>query len=134
MERWDYIPMQSGWVRWKNRHGTNLNATWTGTDTSFSHLVLTDSINMLENDSTALREDESLRPEVLLCKTILNGFGMTFATACQHGFGPFNDPETPFVGQVAVTDGRRWKLGVYQLNKMAMQVNGTSFVQLRLRK
>jgi len=121
----DYLPQHSGWSRRKNRFGTNLNGTWTGSSSSFSQLVLVDNINLMERESTAAAWDPQSelneRSEMLLSKLILNGFGMTLAQACNHGFSPFNDPLRPFVGQVAVTDGKRWKLGVYQLNKTAMQ-------------
>jgi len=133
----DYQPGWSGWRINKRRHGTNLVGTWTGTDTSFAHLALVDNMNLEDNDSTSnawADPDSELnqRQEMLLSKLILNGFGMNFAQACNQGFSPFNDPQRPFVGQVAVTDGQHWKLGVYQLNKMAMQgISETSEEMLR---
>ena len=120
----DYFPGQSGWTR-KRRYGTNLNGSWTGTNTSFSHLVIADDTNFYDKCTTETawseESEHNQRQDVVLSKVVLNGFGMTFAEACNQGFSPFNDPTRPFVGQVAVTNGQRWKLGVYQLNKMAMQ-------------
>jgi len=133
--KYDYLPQYSGWVS-KRRYGTNFLASWTGSNTSFSHLVLVDNVNLLDRDSSSSawqsHSELNERPDMLLSKVILNGFGMTYAQACNHGFSPFNDPQRPFVGQVVVTDGRRWKLGLYQLNKMAMQgISETSEEMLR---
>lgn len=119
----DYLPNQSGWRRLRRR-GTNLTGTWTGTETEFSYLVLADTYNKdkMQTDTAYNEESEhNERPDMLLSKTILHGFGMTCAQACNHGFSPFNDPTVPFTGQVILTDGKRWKVGAYQLNKTAMQ-------------
>jgi len=121
--QFDYLPNQAGWGRVR-RHGTNFNGTWTGTETEFSHLVVADNYQKHRpHTHTAHQEgsDHNERPDTLLNKAILQGFAMTYAQACNQGFSPFNDPTTPFVGQVMLTDGKRWKLSAYQLNKMALQ-------------
>jgi len=120
----DYQPVQSGWTR-KRRFGTNLAGTWTGTERANPYLVIADNYNIQKESWESAESDPESnhygRPDRLLAQSVLHGFGMTYAQACNHGFSPFNDPTAPFTGQVMLTDGKRWKLSAYQLNKMALQ-------------
>ena len=108
----------------KGRFGTTLLGTWTGTDTPFSQLAIVDNTNMSNKRTTetAWHPDSEYCEwdDMVLEKALLNGFGIAYAQACQQGFSPFHDPLCPFVSQVCVTDGKKWKLSCYQLNKMAM--------------
>ena len=97
----DYQPIQSGWTR-KRRYGTNLAGIWTGTERANPYLVIADNYNSLKESWESAESDPESnhygRPDRLLAQSILHGFGMTYAQACNHGFSPFNDPTAPFTG------------------------------------
>ena len=99
----DYQPVQSGWTR-KRRFGTNLAGTWTGTERANPYLVIADNYNIQKESWESAESDPESnhygRPDRLLAQSVLQGFGMTYAQACNHGFSPFNDPTAPFTGNL----------------------------------
>ena len=99
----DYQPVQSGWTR-KRRFGTNLAGTWTGTERANPYLVIADNYNIQKESWESAESDPESnhygRPDRLLAQSVLHGFGMTYAQACNHGFSPFNDPTAPFTGNL----------------------------------
>ena len=119
-----YDPKHVGYPRYP-QNATNLSGHWTGVDKGFCHLQIVSNYQAITSptNSTAWDKDSphNERPDMLTCKSILSSFGQCLAQACFYGFSPLNDPTKPFVNQAVVTDGKRWKFAVYQLNKTALQ-------------
>merc|ERR1712150_174040 len=119
-----YNPKYLGYRR-DDQFGSNLSGHWTGVDKQFCHLQIVSSFQATESDtnSTSWHSDSphNERQDMLTSKSILSGFGQCLAQACFQGFSPLNDPVHPITNQTVVTDGRKWKFSVYQLNKSALQ-------------
>lgn len=120
-------PVMHGYGR-KLRHGTNLPGFWPGSRTPFVHLSLISNLQVNSNltNSTSWQEGSEFneRADMLLAKLVASSFGTCLAQACFRGYSPVNDPPLgshPIVHQTAVTDGRLWKFGAYQLNKTSLQ-------------
>ena len=119
-----YNPKYLGYPRY-SQFGTNLSGHWTGVDKGVCHLQIVSSYQEIDKEinSTSWHKDSQYneRQDMLTSKAILSGFGRSLSQACFQGFSPLNDPIAPVVNQTIVTDGRKFKFSVYQLNKSALQ-------------
>ena len=89
------------------------------------NLHIVSNMNRSDNDTNiSQRSNEKYaeinRKQKILSKSILAGFGVLLPQACHLGYDPFNDPEEPLATQICVTDGQKWALSTYQLNKTAL--------------
>ncbi len=91
---------------------------------SHTRLQFSLGLNFYERDSSASAlERPEYREDLLVCKGLLHSFGVALPEACYLGFGPFHDPQSPLAVQTVVTDGRKFKLFAFQLNKTALHVD-----------
>jgi small subunit ribosomal protein S30 len=108
--------------------GTNTPGFWMSTRSGFVSLSILH--NQIQNDTqtaaSSHAEPHSDRAGQLLSQAIVGSFGVLRPEACHLGFGPFNDPSRPLATQTILTDGQRWKLAVYQLNKTQLMAETTT--------
>lgn len=104
--------------------GVNLPGFWTGSNKTFASLQILSPFNVITqrqtNTTTVADEKYGFWDEMLDCKMILGGFGQLLSQACHLGYEPINNIAEPLATQTLITDGLKWKLGAFQLNRTAM--------------
>ncbi|XP_059096351.1 uncharacterized protein LOC131890916 [Tigriopus californicus] len=107
----------------RSESGVNLPGFWTGSPKSFASLQILSSFNEIGTrvTNTTLADDQYGYREDLMCtKMILAGFGQLLSQACHLGYEPINNISEPLTTQTIITDGLKWKLGAFQLNRTAL--------------
>eukprot|EP00095_Tigriopus_kingsejongensis_P003615 maker-scaffold49_size462716-snap-gene-1.22 protein:Tk03615 transcript:maker-scaffold49_size462716-snap-gene-1.22-mRNA-1 annotation:"28s ribosomal protein mitochondrial" len=115
-------PRTLGYIK-SSKAGVNLPGCWTGSNNIHASLLLLSPVNVIDYrqvSQTIHEEQFGHRQDMLASKLILTGFTQLLAQACFLGYEPMNNVQEPLATQAVVTDGLKWKLAAYQLNRTAL--------------
>jgi len=103
--------------RFEHNHAAITPGVWPGVRNEANQL----SYYSMESINRAVdKYGEVFRHEAVTQSAVLSSFTQGLAQALHLGFGPVTELTYPVVQQMAITDGRRWNFGVYQLNTCAL--------------
>jgi len=103
--------------KFKHTHAAITPGVWPGVVNEANLL----SYHCMESINRAVdKYGEDFRRSAVSQSAILSSFTQGLAQAMHLGFGPVTELSYPLVQQLAISDGRRWNFGVYQLNTCAL--------------
>lgn len=104
-------------LKFKHYHATTTTGSWPSEGKQHGHLFL--HTKEYEERFRTVYGEHNLR-DAFVHKALVSSFSQAQAHATYLGFGPVTELTYPLVQQSVFTNGRRWTLGLYQLNTCAL--------------